>query len=92
VYGPVQIERRPLLVLVVFAVKGNDYRLITEINYQSGRIFLGHILTHAEYDRGGWKKCSASVLSEIFNDKRKLTTGHIKKLSRRFHVPPGLFL
>lgn len=39
----------------VFNIKGNRYRLITEINYSSGRIFVRHVLTHAEYDRGGWK-------------------------------------
>jgi len=39
----------------VFNIKGNAYRLITEINYQTGRIFLRHVLTHAEYGRGGWK-------------------------------------
>ena len=39
----------------VFNIKGNAYRLITEINYQTGRIFLRHVLTHAEYTRGGWK-------------------------------------
>ncbi len=36
----------------VFNVKGNDYRLITEINYRSGRIFIRQVVTHAEYDRG----------------------------------------
>ncbi len=40
----------------VFNIKGNAYRLITEINYQTGRIFLRHVLTHTEYSRGGWKK------------------------------------
>ncbi len=40
----------------VFNIKGNAYRLITEINYQTGRIFLRHVLTHAEYSKGGWKK------------------------------------
>ena len=39
----------------VFNIKGNAYRLITEINFQTGRIFLRHVLTHAEYNRGGWK-------------------------------------
>ena len=43
----------------VFNIKGNAYRLITEINYQTGRIFLRHVLTHAEYSKGGWKNdCS----------------------------------
>jgi len=40
----------------VFNIKGNSYRLITEINYRTGRIFLRHVLTHAEYSKEGWKK------------------------------------
>jgi mRNA interferase HigB len=40
----------------VFKIKGNQYRLITEINYRFGRIYIRHFLTHAEYDRGGWKQ------------------------------------
>ena len=40
----------------VFNIKGNAYRLITEINYRTGRVFLRHVLTHAEYGKGGWKK------------------------------------
>jgi mRNA interferase HigB len=40
----------------VFNIKGNAYRLIVEINYKTGRIFLRHILTHAEYTKEGWKK------------------------------------
>jgi mRNA interferase HigB len=40
----------------VFNIKGNQYRLITEINYSSGRVYIRHVLTHAEYDRGGWEQ------------------------------------
>lgn len=40
----------------VFNIKGNAYRLIAEINYRTGRVFLRHILTHAEYSKGGWKQ------------------------------------
>jgi mRNA interferase HigB len=40
----------------VFNIKGNAYRLITEINYRTGRVFVREVLTHAEYDRGGWNK------------------------------------
>jgi mRNA interferase HigB len=39
----------------VFNIKGNQYRLVAEINYVFGRIYIRHVLTHAEYDRGGWK-------------------------------------
>lgn len=39
-----------------FNIKGTAYRLITEINYKTGRIFLRHVLTHADYSKGGWKK------------------------------------
>jgi mRNA interferase HigB len=40
----------------IFNIKGNAYRLVTEINYRTGRIYLRHVLTHAEYDKGGWNK------------------------------------
>ena len=40
----------------VFNIKGNDYRLVTEVNYRTGRIFLRHVLTHAEYSKEGWKE------------------------------------
>jgi mRNA interferase HigB len=40
----------------VFNIKGNAYRLITEINYRTGRIFVRQALTHAEYSKGAWKK------------------------------------
>jgi len=41
----------------VFNVKGNRYRrLITEINYKSQRVYVRHVLTHAEYDREEWKQ------------------------------------
>ncbi len=39
----------------VFNIKGNRYRLIVEINYTFRRIYIRHVLTHAEYDRGGRK-------------------------------------
>ena len=38
----------------IFNIKGNAYRLITEINYRTQKIFLRHVLTHAEYSKGNW--------------------------------------
>ena len=32
-----------------------------------------------------------SIISEVLSGKRKLTTEHIRNLSRRFHVSPELF-
>ncbi len=40
----------------VFNIKGNQYRLVAEINYMFGRLYIRNVLTHAEYDRGGWKQ------------------------------------
>ena len=40
----------------VFNIKGNKYRLITEINYRYQRVYIRHVLTHAEYDRERWKR------------------------------------
>jgi mRNA interferase HigB len=42
-------------IFTVFNIKGNHYRLIAEINYRSGTVFVRHILTHADYDKGNWK-------------------------------------
>ena len=39
----------------VFNIKGNAYRLVSEINYRTGRVFLRHVLTHPEVSKGGWK-------------------------------------
>lgn len=36
---------------VVFNIKGNSYRLIVRINYNSGCIFIRFVGTHAEYDK-----------------------------------------
>ncbi len=35
----------------VFRIKGNTYRLVVEINYVRGLVFIRFIGTHAEYDR-----------------------------------------
>ncbi len=40
----------------VFNIKGNHYRLIVGINYETGVIFVKRLLTHAEYDKGTWKE------------------------------------
>jgi mRNA interferase HigB len=40
----------------VFNIHGNNYRLIARVNYRAQRVFILHILTHAAYDKGGWKK------------------------------------
>jgi mRNA interferase HigB len=36
---------------VVFDIKGNHYRLIAKIHYNSGRLFIRFVGTHAEYDK-----------------------------------------
>jgi mRNA interferase HigB len=40
----------------VFNIKGNHFRLIAEVNYSTGRIFIRHVLTYAEYSKGAWKQ------------------------------------
>ena len=40
----------------VFNVGGNNYRIVCYINFEEGRCYIRHVLTHAEYDRGKWKR------------------------------------
>ena len=42
--------------LAIFNIRGNHYRLIVRMVYQCKRICIKEFLTHAEYDKGGWKK------------------------------------
>jgi mRNA interferase HigB len=35
---------------VVFNIKGNDYRLVTAVNYAAGVVAIRFFGTHAEYD------------------------------------------
>ena len=45
------VERR-----TVFNIAGNKYRLVARVNYQTQRVFVLYLLTHAEYDKGAWKQ------------------------------------
>jgi mRNA interferase HigB len=40
----------------VFDIAGNNYRLIAVVDYPTRRVFVRHVLTHAEYDSDEWKK------------------------------------
>ena len=40
----------------VFNIGGNKYRLIAAIHFNAQRLFVRHILTHAEYDTERWKR------------------------------------
>jgi mRNA interferase HigB len=40
----------------VFDILGNRYRLICVIHYNRGKVYIRHVLSHAEYDRGRWKR------------------------------------
>ena len=41
--------------LTVFNIGGNKFRLIASIHYNRRKVYVRHVLTHAEYDRGDWK-------------------------------------
>jgi mRNA interferase HigB len=40
----------------IFNIRGNKYRLIVRIVFRYNRIYIKEFLTHAEYDKEGWKK------------------------------------
>jgi mRNA interferase HigB len=40
----------------VFNIGGNKYRLIASVHFNRDKIYIRHVLTHLEYDKGGWKK------------------------------------
>ena len=42
--------------LIVFNIGGNKYRLIAFIHFNRHKVYIRHLMTHKEYDRGDWKK------------------------------------
>ena len=42
--------------LSVFNIGGNKYRLIVSIHFNRGKVFIRHVLTHPEYNKGAWKQ------------------------------------
>lgn len=40
---------------IIFNIGGNKYRLIVSIHFNRGKVFIRHVLTHVEYDKGDWK-------------------------------------
>lgn len=42
--------------LIVFNIGGNKYRLVASIHFNRGKIYVRRVLTHEEYDKGGWRK------------------------------------
>ena len=40
---------------IVFDIKNNDYRLIAIVAFENGKLYIKHVMTHAEYDKGNWK-------------------------------------
>ena len=55
----------PSADVIVFNIGGNKVRLIASIHFNRYKIYIRHILTHAEYDKGKWKveKCIEKFLS-----------------------------
>ena len=49
-----QVRVKSGRVVTVFNL-GDAFRLITAIHYNRDRIYILRILTHADYDKGGWK-------------------------------------
>ena len=41
--------------VTIFNISGNHHRLITAIHYNTRKIFILKILTHAEYSKNRWK-------------------------------------
>jgi mRNA interferase HigB len=49
------VRLRSRTIVTVFNVKGNQYRLITNVNYFAQALIALEMLTHAEYEKDKWK-------------------------------------
>jgi mRNA interferase HigB len=49
------VELKSRVIVTIFNVRGNKYRLLTIIQYSAQRIVIMDVLTHPEYDKQKWK-------------------------------------
>ncbi len=40
----------------VFSLKGNNFRIVAEIDYDTETVTVTHVLNHKEYDKNKWKR------------------------------------
>ena len=40
----------------IFNIKGNRYRMLANVNYESQTIIVSELITHAEYSKRRWNK------------------------------------
>jgi mRNA interferase HigB len=40
---------------IIFNIGGNKYRLIASFHFNRGKVYIRHVLTHTQYNRGDWK-------------------------------------
>ncbi len=50
------VKLRSQVVVTLFNVRGNEYRLLTSINYDAQAVVVLELLTHADYDKERWKE------------------------------------
>ena len=55
----------------VFNVGGNEFRIITFIDFESGRVYVRYVLTHKEYDQGNWKNDTFGENWQPFSEHTK---------------------
>jgi mRNA interferase HigB len=53
---PVKVAGVGIVVATVFNIKGNEFRLITTIDFASEIVVVKEVLTHAEYNKDSWKR------------------------------------
>jgi mRNA interferase HigB len=51
----VKLKGGSTLIVTVFNIKGNEYRLITVLDFPGARAIVRDVLTHADYDKDAWK-------------------------------------
>ena len=42
--------------VTVFNIRGNDYRLVAALHYNTQVVYVLRVMTHAEYDKEQWKE------------------------------------
>lgn len=49
---------------IVFNIKGNDYRLIAIAVFANGALYIRHVMTYEEYDKGIWQNAPSKKVKK----------------------------
>jgi mRNA interferase HigB len=67
----------------IFDIRGNDYRLICRIRFESHKVYVLKVMTHEEYDLEKWKSDCGCFVKPADKPRRAAAGGRERRKRKR---------